>query len=396
MKVAKTAVLGAGVMGGGIAQLLAARGVPVILKDIRPEAAEDGLEHARAVFRRKLGKKGVSATKIERQVRERMQLIAGTTDYDEFKGVDLVIEAVVEKMSVKQAVLRETEAYLGTEAIFASNTSALSISELQSVALHPGRVGGMHFFNPVERMPLVEIIRGERTDAGTVATLFATALRLDKTPIVVADRPGFLVNRLLGAYLNEACLVAGEGVEWTSLDRQAREFGLPMGPFRLIDEVGIDIAAEVGRTLCTAFPYLIESPLLEKAKTSGLKGKKGGEGFYRYPAEGKPQPNPTIGDKLNLTAGRQAAAGDLRRLLLLMVNEAGRCLEEVVVATPEDVDTGMVFGTGFPPFRGGLCRWADSEGLARLVDELNVLAQKYGERFTPCAWLRERERFYAG
>lgn len=396
MKVAKAAVLGAGVMGGGIAQLLAARGVPVILKDIRPEAVADGLEHARRTFRRQLEKEGESAAKIETKVRERMRLITGTTGYEGFEEADLVIEAVVEKMAVKQAVLREAEEHLAEAAIFATNTSALSVSELQSAARHPGRVGGMHFFNPVERMPLVEIIRGELSDARTLATLFAAALRLGKTPVVVADRPGFLVNRLLVAYLNEACLLAGEGIEWQTLDRLARAFGLPMGPFRLIDEVGIDIAAEVGRTLCTAFGYLPESPLLERAAASGLRGKKGGEGFYLFPAGGKPRPNPAIGEKLGLAGGRKAGEADLRRLLLLMVNEAGRCLEEAVVASAEDVDTGMVFGAGFPPFRGGLCKWADGEGLVKLAGELEALAERHGERFAPCGWLRGREKFYAG
>jgi 3-hydroxyacyl-CoA dehydrogenase/enoyl-CoA hydratase/3-hydroxybutyryl-CoA epimerase len=391
-KVAKAAVLGAGVMGGGIAQLLAARAVPVLLKDIRSEAVTAGLAQAREMFGRQLAKKDGDAGKVA----AKMTLITGTTSYDGFEGIDLVIEAVVEKMGVKQSVLRETETHMSAAAIFATNTSALSVSELQSVAQHPGRVGGMHFFNPVDRMPLVEIIRGERTDERTVATLFDTALRLGKTPVVVADRPGFLVNRLLVAYLNEACLAAGEGIEWQSLDRLAREFGLPMGPFRLIDEVGIDIAAEVGRTLCSAFPWLPESPLLAAAEASGLKGKKGGEGFYLYPADSKPQPNPAIGEKLKLPGKSQAGEADLRRLLLLMVNEAGRCLEEAVVAAPEDIDTGMVFGAGFPPFRGGLCRWADSEGLVKLVGELEELAGKHGERFAPCSWLKGRERFYAG
>lgn len=394
-KVARAAVLGAGVMGGGIAQLLAARGVPVILKDIRAEAVEAGMAQARAIFRRQMQKKFGSPTRVEMKVNESMQLITGATDYDDFADVDLVVEAVVEKMSAKQAVLAEVETCLDTAAVFASNTSALSVSELQAAARYPGRVAGMHFFNPVEQMPLVEIIRGKQTDDRTQATLFDTALRLGKIPIVVADRPGFLVNRLLVAYLNEACLLAGEGVEWRSLERQAKNFGLPMGPFRLIDEVGIPIAAEVGRTVCNAFPWLPASPLLEKAAASDLQGKKGGEGFYRYPADGKPQPNPAIGGKLDLTAGRQATEGDLRRLLLLMVNEACRCLDEAVVATPEDIDTGMVFGAGFPPFRGGLCRWADSEGLADIRRELAELAGRHGERFTPCDGLRTRPRFYS-
>jgi len=390
--IAKAAVLGAGVMGTGIARLAADKGIPVFLKDISDEAVVTGLAHARKIFSGKMAKKDGDQAKVE----AKMKLITGTTSYEGFAEVDLVIEAVVEKMAIKQEVLRETEKHLAEEAIFATNTSALPVSELQSVARHPGRIGGMHFFNPVDRMPLVEIIRGEKTAAKTVATLFDTALRLGKTPIVVADRPGFLVNRLLGAYLNEACLAAGEGVEWQSLDRLAKKFGQPMGPFRLIDEVGIDIAAEVGRTLGTAFPYLPESPLLERATADGLKGKKGGEGFYRYPKEGGPQPNPAIGGTLGLAGGRRAGEKDLRRLLLLMVNEAGRCLEERVVEAPEDVDIGMVFGTGFPPFRGGLCKWADTEGLAKLVGELEEMAQRHGERFVPCSYLRGREKFYTG
>jgi len=392
LRVARAAVLGAGVMGSGIARLLADKGVPVLLKDIHDKAVDSGLAQIRESFRKQLSRQGGDEERID----AKMALVTGTTSFEGFDTVDLVIEAVLEKMAIKQSALKETESLLKPTAIFATNTSALSVSELQRVAQHPGRIGGMHFFNPVERMPLVEVIRGEQTDAQTVATLFAAALRLGKTPIVVADRPGFLVNRLLGAYLNEACLAAGEGIDWQSLDRQARAFGLPMGPFRLIDEVGIDIAAEVGRTLCTAFPYLVESQLLEKAVASGLKGKKGGGGFYVYPQAGKPQPNADIAATLGLAGGRQAEEADLRRLLLLMVNEAGRCLEEQVVAESEDVDTGMVFGTGFPPFRGGICKWADGEGLARLRGEMEELADRHGERFAPCSYLRERERFYAG
>jgi 3-hydroxyacyl-CoA dehydrogenase/enoyl-CoA hydratase/3-hydroxybutyryl-CoA epimerase len=378
-------------MGGGIAQLLAARSIPVLLKDIREEAVQSGLGHARELFRRHLAKKGQG----EDAVAKKMALITGTTSYDGFGSVDLVIEAVVEKMPVKQAVLREAEEVLPEGALFATNTSALSVTALQSVAQRPQNVGGLHFFNPVDRMPLVEVIRGEQTSDAAVATLYALAQRLGKTPIVAADRPGFLVNRLLVAYLNEACLLAGEGVGWQALDRRALAFGWPMGPFRLIDEVGIDIAAEVGRTLCTAFPRLPESPLLGRAAAGGLLGKKGGAGYYLYAGGKQTGPNPQVDALLGLTGGRPQEEDDWRRLLLLMVNEAGRCLEEGVVGEAADVDTGMVFGAGFPPFRGGLCRWADREGLPRLTEELEALAGRHGERFAPCGYLRGRERFYA-
>ncbi len=389
-EIKRAAVLGAGVMGGGIAQLLAAKGIPTVMKDIRQEAVDAGLDHARETFRRQLSRKG----KGEEAVSEKMALITGTTDYQGFGEADLVIEAVVEKMAVKQQVLQETEPHLKPESFFATNTSALSVSELQKKGKRPEQVGGLHFFNPVDKMPLVEVIRGEKSSDAAVATLFALAARLGKTPIVAADRPGFLVNRLLGTYLNEACLLAEEGVDWLSLDRLMKSFGLPMGPFRLIDEVGIDIGAEVGTTLCGAFPYLPESAVMRKAVESGLKGKKGGLGFYRYEKGHSKGPNLSAEGQLGLRKDRPATSEDLNRLLYLMVNEAGRCLEEKVVAAPEDVDTGMVFGTGFPPFRGGLCKWADSEGLPAIRRTLEGLAKSHGERFAPCGDLKGRERFY--
>ncbi len=390
LPVREAAVLGAGVMGGGIAQLFASRGIPVRLNDIRQEAVKSGLARARELFLRQSAK----GSGNEEDGKEKMKLITGTTGYEDFSEVDLVVEAVVEKMSVKQEVLREVEGKLREEAIFASNTSALSLTELQSAAKRPGQVGGMHFFNPVHRMPLVEIIRGEQTSDRTAGTLFEIGRKLGKTPILVADRPGFLVNRILVAYLNEACLLAGEGVDWRSLEEHATGFGLPMGPFRLIDEVGMDIAAEVGSHLARALPYLRASPLFAGAAEKNLLGKKGGKGFYLYEG-GKPrEQNPEADAQLGLQPTRKAGEADWRRLLLLMVNEAGRCLEEKVVATPEDVDTGMVFGTGFPPFRGGLCRWADSQGLPALVGELDKLAPQLGERFWVSDYLRKRERFY--
>lgn len=386
----RAAVLGAGVMGGGIAQLLASRNIPVLLKDLRQEAVEAGLDQARKIFRHQAEKRGRGPD----EVAEKMNRITGSTEYGQIGEADLVVEAVVEKMSVKKSLLREVEPLLKESAVFATNTSALSVSELQDVSERAGNVGGMHFFNPVHRMPLVEIIRGEETADQTVTTLFEAACKLGKTPIVVADRPGFLVNRLLVAYLIEACLLVESGISWQAIDHRAKEFGMPMGPFRLIDEVGIDIATEVGRTLTRAFSYLQKSSLLEKLAESGLKGKKGREGFYRYDKKKKEEPNPEIDVLLKAHASRQASENDWRRLLLVMVNEAARCLEEGVVATPEDVDTGMVFGTGFPPFCGGLCRWADSQGLPALVKELDDLAATLGERFAPNDFLKKGAGFY--
>ncbi|MFO7982778.1 MAG: 3-hydroxyacyl-CoA dehydrogenase NAD-binding domain-containing protein [Desulfuromonadales bacterium] len=389
-EIKKAAVLGAGVMGGGIAQLMADRKVHVILKDIKEEAVESGLDSARSIFRKKLKRQG----RDEDAVSEKMQLISGTTKYENFGDADLVVEAVVEKISVKQSVLKETETFLPESAVFATNTSALSVSELQSASSRPDKVGGMHFFNPVDKMPLLEIIHGTKTSDQTVATLYQAALKFGKIPVIAADRPGFLVNRLLVTYLNEACLIAEEGVEWPSLDKITRDFGLPMGPFRLIDEVGIDIGAEVGRTLCNAFDYLQESKLMQKADEMGLLGKKGSKGFYNYQNGHPSGPNLTIDSKLDLQKERNATEEDLERMLYLMVNEAARCLDEQVVGSPEDIDTGMVFGTGFPPFRGGLCRWADEVGLAKIHERLEKLEQKHGVRFKPVSFIEDNPNFY--
>ena len=389
IEINKAAVIGAGVMGGGIAHLLASRGIPTLLKDINQEALDAGLDHARTLFAKELKrKKG-----IEAELDQKMSLLTATLEYNGFAEADLVIEAVVEKMPVKQAVLKEVETYLPEHAIFATNTSALSVSELQSTAQRPGQIGGLHFFNPVDKMPLIEVVRGAQTSEETTRTLFQLASSAGKTPIITGDKTGFLVNRLLVTYLLEAALTATEGVNWQSIDKLIFEFGYPMGPFRLVDEVGMDIAAEVGNTLCQNFEYLQPTDLLHKLLNKGLLGKKGGKGFYNYINGHSEGVNLEI-EKIVPATERHAGRTELKRLLYLMVNEAGRCLEEGIVATPEDVDTGMVFGTGFPPFRGGLCRWADAEGLPQVVKTLKAFASQHGERFVPCEYLKERDSFY--
>lgn len=390
LPIRRAAVIGGGVMGRGIAGLLAEQGVPVVLRDLKEDIVAAALADLRGRFERQARKKQQGAEIIT----EKLARIHGTTRLEELADADLVIETVLEKMAVKQAVLAEVEPLLAETAILATNTSALSVSTLQQGAQRPQNLGGLHFFNPAEKMPLVEVIRGTATSDETLATLFHAALKLGKTPIVVADRPGFLVNRLLMAYLNEACLIAQSGVDWLNLDVRATAFGLPMGPFRLMDEVGLDIAAEVGATLCGAFDYLEKSSLLEQASVQPDLGRKAGRGFYRYQGERTIGRNQALAQSLGLQGTRGATRADLRRMLLLMVNEAARCLEEGVVGTPEDVDTGMIFGTGFPPFLGGPCRWADSQGLPSLVRELDKLAAVHGRRFAPAAWLRGRERFY--
>lgn len=388
-EIKKAAVLGAGVMGGGIAHLLASRGIPTIMKDINQVALDAGMAHARSLFQKQLRRKNTSESEIDKK----MSLLTATLDFDAFQDIDLVIEAVVEKMPIKQSVLKETESHLRNYTLFASNTSALSISELQTSAKNPARVGGLHFFNPVDKMPLIEIVKGEQSSDETIGGLYRLAIQLGKTPIITADKTGFLVNRLLVTYLLEAALTATEGVNWQSIDKLLSNFGYPMGPFRLVDEVGMDIAAEVGDTLCQAFDYLQPTDLLRTILAKGLLGKKGGKGFYNYVGGHSEGVNLEI-ESIVPATDRHAGKTELKRLLYLMVNEAGRCLEEGIVGAPEDIDTGMVFGTGFPPFHGGLCRWADAEGLPEIIKTLKAFASQHGDRFVPCDYLKERKSFY--
>lgn len=388
--VERAAVLGAGVMGGGIAQLLAYRGVPTRLKDIRGDAIATGLRHAREIFDRTVRRKRLT----RREAEQAMARISPTLDYSGFGVADLVIEAVVERLDVKKAVLREAEAQLHPGAVLASNTSTLSITEMQHALAVPERCCGMHFFNPVDRMPLVEVIRGAATSDETLATVFKLTLRLGKTPVLVNDSPGFLVNRLLAPYLNEAGWLLAEGASIEAVDRALREFGMPMGPFRLLDEVGLDISRHASAILYEAFGDRMRpaEPLLQLAETNRL-GRKGGLGFYRYQDGKEKGVDGQIYTELGDTVPgqrREIEADTIReRTVLAMINEAARALEEEVVQGPGDVDLAMITGTGFPPFRGGLLRYADAIGTPALLEKLLGLEQEHGIRFQPAPLLRE-------
>ncbi len=384
-------VIGAGVMGGAIAQLLAFRDYGVNLKDIDQSMLLRGLRHSDSLFENLVRKRKMTP----REKRRNMEKIHGTLGYDGFKRVNLAIEAVAEKMEIKKHVLRETEEYIAPKAVYATNTSALSVTELQSAAKHPERVCGMHFFNPVHKMPLVEVIKGKYTHDAAVAAVYDLAKRLGKVPIVVKDSPGFLVNRLLGIYLNEACLLAGEGYDFEWIDSLIQRFGMPMGPFRLIDEVGMDIAADVAATLGEAFKDRLKpSDLTIRMRNAKLLGKKGNKGFYIYRKNGRKFPNPTAKAVIGKEGKRENRNEAISRMMYLMVNEAARCLSEEVVPTAHDVDTGMVFGTGFAPFRGGLLKWADSVGPGRIALELKRLRDRLGDRFLPEPMLLEIPTFY--
>ncbi len=392
------AVLGAGVMGGGIAQVAAAEaGVPVRLSDIQPEAIAKGLEHAAELFAKQVERRRLTKT----AARQKMALLQPTLELAGMARADLVIEAVVEKLEVKQRVFAEVGARARPETVLASNTSSLSIDAIARDTPGPERVVGMHFFNPVHKMPLVEVVLGPRTSPGAARTVAAFARRLGKTPVLVADGPGFLVNRLLAFYMSEAMALLAEGNAIEAIDGAMVDWGMPMGPVALTDEVGLDVAVHVSHILGDAFGDRLPPPVgQDKLVESGRLGAKNGRGFYRYDGRKRGPSDPEIYRLLGIQARSEAAepSGLIERMVLPMVNEAARCLEERVVYGPGDVDLAMILGTGFPPFRGGLCRWADGEGLGTVLADLERLAAGVARRFTPSPALRAAAQaggFYA-
>lgn len=389
-KVENVAVLGAGVMGGGVAQLLAYRGFNVRLKDIKPEAIALGLRHAQQAFDKAVRRRRID----KRDASKMMHRISPTLDYSGFGNADLVIEAVLERMDVKKTVLRETEASM-QEGVLTSNTSSLSITEMQSALEHPERFAGMHFFNPVDRMPLVEIIRGARTSDETIATVFAVARRLEKTPVIVGDGAGFLVNRILAPYLNEAGWLLSDGVGIEDVDQALLDFGMPMGPVRLLDEIGLDVARHVAHLMFEAFGERMKpAPAMTALEKTKRLGKKGGLGFYKY-EDGKDKgvDDAVYAEICASSRGRKMDRAQIQtRCVYVMINEAARILEDGIAARPGDVDIGMIFGTGFAPFRGGLLKYADSVGTATVAETLDRLAQQHGARFQVAPLLREKSR----
>jgi 3-hydroxyacyl-CoA dehydrogenase/enoyl-CoA hydratase/3-hydroxybutyryl-CoA epimerase len=397
--VRKVGVLGAGTMGGGIAQLAADRDLPVRLRDLRHEPVLDALRTAHAVWDRRRKRRRMT----RRQVEQKMRWISPTLDLTGMNRVDVVIEAVVEDLDVKRKVLAELEERLDARAVFASNTSSIPIGDIAARARHPERVVGMHFFNPVHRMPLVEVIAGPRSSAEAVATVRDLAIRFGKTPVVVRDTPGFLVNRILTFYLAEAMRLLEEGVPIETVDPAMESFGMPMGPFALMDQVGLDVAVHVAGVLREAFGDRASgsTKILDSLIGSGRLGAKNGKGFYRYRDGKKTVPDRETYNLAGVGPSRPLPPETVQeRLVLSMLNEAAVCLEEQVVRTPTEVDMAMVLGTGFPPFRGGLLHHADETGIGVVVDRLTRLADAHGDRFRPAERLRrmvrEERRFFGG
>ncbi|MCM3874860.1 MAG: 3-hydroxyacyl-CoA dehydrogenase NAD-binding domain-containing protein [Thermoanaerobaculia bacterium] len=392
-KIGRIGVLGAGVMGGGIAQLAADKGFPTRMKDIKPEALALGFAQAARIWKERLKKRRMTRAEFA----AKMSLLGGSLEYAGFEGCDITIEAVLEKMSVKQAVLADWEHVVSETAIFASNTSTLPITEIASKAAHPERVVGMHFFNPVDKMPLVEVIYGQKTDPEVTATVFDLAKKMGKTPVVVKDSPGFLVNRILGPYIGESVRLLIEGNAMESIDKAMRTFGMPVGPIELLDDVGIDVAAKAGGTMAAAFPERLPAdPTLEKLVTLGRIGRKAKKGFYFYEKERRGGPDGAVYVALGLTSPSKnpslSSSEIQERLLLPMINEAAFCLADGIVASPAKLDLAMIFGTGFPPFRGGLCAYADALGAKTVVEGLEKLSKGKGGRFNPAPLLVEMAR----
>ena len=370
-------VLGAGVMGGGIASLMADKGIATRLFDI----SSDGLDVAVVQHRADLAKQKKRRRLDAAQHDAALDRLDRTEHLQGFGRADLVIEAVAERLEVKRQVFGELAQAVPPTTLLATNTSSLSVTAIAEGLPHPERVVGVHFFNPVKRMPLIEIVRGEHTSDETVARAAAYALRLGKTPVVVADVAGFLVNRLLGPYLDEALRLYDGGVDPHRIERAAKEFGMPMGPLRLLDEVGLDIASHAAASLHAAYgERMTPSKVLQPLLDVGHLGKKSGDGFYVHVSWSSKPSREFSSDLKRLCRPHSAQEEFLSedeivdRLALAMLCEAVRSLDEGVVASARDLDLATVFGMGFPPFRGGLLRWADSIGAAELVRRIEHCA----------------------
>jgi 3-hydroxyacyl-CoA dehydrogenase/enoyl-CoA hydratase/3-hydroxybutyryl-CoA epimerase len=372
--VKRGAVIGAGVMGGGIAWLFAHNNQAPLMKDITPAALELGLKQASQNFAGALKRRRMTEDEFNRKMRS----IEPTLTLEGMKSADLVIEAVVENMDLKKKVFAELEEYVRPDSILTSNTSSLSVQEMSKALQRPERFAGLHFFNPVNKMPLVEIITHDKVDPKTIQTLIKWVLDVKKTPIVVKDGPGFLVNRILAPYLNESAYLLEEGVSVEALDEAALNFGMPMGPCRLMDEIGLDVCVKVGKIMHEGLGDRANPCSLSTKLYDGkLLGKKNNKGFYLYDEKGKSTgKNPDIAKMLPAKRKHMDEMMIQMRLFLPMVNEAAYILADKICDKAATIDVGMIYGTGFPPFKGGLLRWADQEGLEQIVVRLNNFAKE--------------------
>jgi 3-hydroxyacyl-CoA dehydrogenase/enoyl-CoA hydratase/3-hydroxybutyryl-CoA epimerase len=381
-------LLGAGIMGGGIAWLFSNKEIAVRIKDISQTAIALGYSQIYKIYNQLLKIRKISPAQMSLKIAN----ISAGLDYTNFDRSDLVIEAVVENMEIKKNILKETENFVNDETIIASNTSSLSITEMSDVLKNPDRFIGMHFFNPVNKMPLVEVIYTEKTSAKTIASIVKLSRQLGKTPIVVKDVPGFLVNRILLTYLNESAYLLQDGFTIKKIDEEILSFGMPMGPFELADVVGIDVGVKVAKSLEDGYGSRMKvAEILSEIHSNhkDLLGKKSNKGFYNYDKNGKISGSNVkiyeiltdISDKITKSNAVFDDNEIIERCILTMVNEASKCLEEEVVQNARYLDMAMIMGTGFPPFRGGILKYADKIGIKNVVAKLKNYQQKYGERF---------------
>ena len=391
--VKSVAILGGGLMGGGIASVTAINaGLPVRIKDISLEGVNHALKTSWELLSKKVKRRQLTPAQRQQQ----MARITGGIDYQGFSQRDVVIEAVFEDLALKQQMVSEVEAHCQPHTLFASNTSSLPIEEIAAKAQRPENVIGLHYFSPVEKMPLVEVIPHLNTSTATLVTIVALARSQGKTPIVVADKPGFYVNRILTPYINEAmrCLLEGEPIE--HIDRALVKFGFPVGPIQLLDEVGIDVGSKISPILHQAYGERFAAPAaFDAVLKDGRKGRKNSKGFYRYdqPRWQRKKPDASLYTLLKVTPqARQSETQIAERCVMMMLNEAARCLDEQVIRCARDGDIGAVFGIGFPPFLGGPFHYMDKLGAAEVVNRLTRLTQQHGERFTPCESLIEAAR----
>lgn len=384
-EVKSVGVLGSGIMGSGIAWLLSYRDISVRMKDINWEAVGKGFSSAWDTYKVLIKKRKLKPAQANRK----FHLISGTVDYSGFDKLDFVIEAATENLELKHKILQELEANVRPDTIIATNTSSLTIDELAPALKHPERLVGMHFFNPPARMPLVEIVSGKQTTKEAVQTVFELCQRLKKTPVVVGDCTGFLVNRVFVQSFYEIMRMLEEGVPQERLDKIFVKFGMPMPPFALADKVGNDVNLKVMKSLEKAYGSRMEVPkIVEAINEKNLLGEKVGKGFYIYEKKSK-KINPEIAQMVGHQNGTKISDTDIvDRAVLAMINEAARCLDEDVVLNPGYLDMAMVFGVGFPPFRGGLLKYADSIGIETLMDKYKHLEETYGEHFAPCDKLK--------
>lgn len=397
-KIERVGVLGGGLMGGGIAYVTAAKaGLPARIKDISEQGIVHALKYSYDLLHKKVKRKHMARAELE----STMLRLSGSLDYSGFDQVDVVIEAVFEDLNLKQQMVADIEAVASENTIFATNTSSLPITKIAAQAQRPENVIGLHYFSPVDKMPLAEIITHAGTSDETIATTVALAKKQGKTPIVVKDGAGFYVNRILAPYMNESARLVLEGEPIEVVDSALVKFGFPVGPMKLMDEVGIDVAAKVAPIMADELGDRFRAPdAFGKLLDDERKGKKNKKGFYAY--SGK-KPGKAVDESVYSLLGISPSAklgGEeiAQRTVLLMLNEAAYCLDEGIIRSARDGDIGAIFGIGFPPFRGGPFRYMDAVGVTEIVRRLQSYQQQHGERYTPAPLLvkmaENNERFY--